>query len=512
MSRVVRQSKFRHVFGTAAKKDSCYDGLRITKSNWEGSTYCDVNPKYVAIIVESAGGGAFVVQPVVKTGRIERDSPVVGGHKAEVLNVKWCPHHDDVIASSAEDCTVKIWQIPEGGLTETLTEPIVDLIYHQKRVGLIQWHPTASNILASSGADNKTCLWDVGAGEVLAEINLPDILFSISFNMNGEKLVSTSKDKLVRVHNARSLEVIQKGKAHDGAKAAQAAFMRDDKIFTTGFSRMSDRQYALWAVDGSNSLDGGDGPLAREDIDTSNGVMFIFYDCDTNVVFLAGKGDSVIRYFEVTAEEPYVYWLSNYSSNVPQRGMGYMPKRGVNVNVCEIARFFKLATGTGNQGGHCEPIAMTVPRKSELYQDDLYPDTFNGEASLTADEWFTSGMSAGPQLMSMRDHFAESGAKKAKVRASVLTAKKPASTSAPAKPAEPAAPAAAAAPVPKAAVLNETPSSSSAQGSSSASEVAALTDEVKKLTTLVEQYGERIIALETKMADYENTVLNANDE
>ena len=46
--------------------------------------------------------------------------------------------------------SVKIWQIPEDGLSETLTEPIVDLIYHQKRVGLIQWHPTASNILASS--------------------------------------------------------------------------------------------------------------------------------------------------------------------------------------------------------------------------------------------------------------------------------------------------------------------------------------------------------------------------
>lgn len=26
-----------------------------------------------------------------------------------------------------------------------------------------------------------------------------------------------------------------------------------------------------------------------EDIDTSNGVMFIFYDPDTNIVFLAGK-------------------------------------------------------------------------------------------------------------------------------------------------------------------------------------------------------------------------------
>lgn len=42
---------------------------------------------------------------MLQTGRIERDTPVVGGHKAEVLNVKWCPHHDEVIASSSEDCT-----------------------------------------------------------------------------------------------------------------------------------------------------------------------------------------------------------------------------------------------------------------------------------------------------------------------------------------------------------------------------------------------------------------------
>ena len=42
---------------------------------------------------------------------------------------------------------------------------------------------------------------------------------------------------------------------------------------------------------------------------------------------------------------------------------------------------------------------MTVPRKSELYQDDLYPDTFSGEPSLDADQWFTEGLSAGPNLV-----------------------------------------------------------------------------------------------------------------
>lgn len=67
-------------------------------------------------------------------------------------------------------------------------------------------------------------------------------------------------------------------------------------------------------------------------------------------------------------------------------------------------RFFKLSQGSGNQGGYCEPVSFTVPRKSELYQDDLYPDTFSGEPSLTADEWFTEKQDAPPQLVSIIFH------------------------------------------------------------------------------------------------------------
>ena len=58
--RVVRQSKFRHVFGQAAKRDQCYDNIRITKSSWD-SLFAAVNPKFLAIITEAAGGGAFMV-------------------------------------------------------------------------------------------------------------------------------------------------------------------------------------------------------------------------------------------------------------------------------------------------------------------------------------------------------------------------------------------------------------------------------------------------------------------
>lgn len=45
----------------------------------------------------------------------------------------------------------QVWQIPENGLTSPLTEPVVVLEGHTKRVGIVTWHPTARNVLLSAG-------------------------------------------------------------------------------------------------------------------------------------------------------------------------------------------------------------------------------------------------------------------------------------------------------------------------------------------------------------------------
>lgn len=50
------------------------------------------------------------------------------------------------------------------------------------------------------------------------------------------------------------------------------------------------------------------------------------------------QGDSSIRYFEITDEPPYIHFLNTFTSKEPQRGMGSMPKRGLEVSKCEIAR------------------------------------------------------------------------------------------------------------------------------------------------------------------------------
>jgi len=60
---LMRSSKYRHIYGSAAKKELSYEGMRITKDAHD-SSFCAVNPIFLAIVLESAGGGVFLVLPI----------------------------------------------------------------------------------------------------------------------------------------------------------------------------------------------------------------------------------------------------------------------------------------------------------------------------------------------------------------------------------------------------------------------------------------------------------------
>lgn len=52
-------------------------------------------------------------------------------------------------------------------------------------------------------------LWDVGAGEALTVIDCHvDIIYSMSFNRDGSRLATTSKDKKLRIIDPRTGLVI----------------------------------------------------------------------------------------------------------------------------------------------------------------------------------------------------------------------------------------------------------------------------------------------------------------
>ena len=62
---LMRSSKYRHIYGCPAKKEQCYEAMRITKDAHD-SSFCAVNPKFLAVVLESAGGGVFLVQPIAQ--------------------------------------------------------------------------------------------------------------------------------------------------------------------------------------------------------------------------------------------------------------------------------------------------------------------------------------------------------------------------------------------------------------------------------------------------------------
>jgi len=59
----ITTNKFRHVFGQSTRKDSCFENIHITK-NAHDSNFAAVNPKFMAVVLDGVGGGAFLVHSI----------------------------------------------------------------------------------------------------------------------------------------------------------------------------------------------------------------------------------------------------------------------------------------------------------------------------------------------------------------------------------------------------------------------------------------------------------------
>jgi coronin-1B/1C/6 len=394
MSRIVRSSKYRHVFGTQFKKEDCYDELRITRSAWD-SNLIAASTTHFAVIFEAAGGGSFAVVDFKKTGKWDAHQPIITGHKAPVLDVDFNPFNDSMIASVSEDCTGKIWGIPEGGMTDNMSTPLQTLSGHKRKVGCVKFNPVANNVLATAGTDFAVKVWDIEKGSAVLNLEAEhsDLIQSLDWKYNGSMLATTCKDKKLRLTDPRTNKIAGESEVHQGVKGSRVSFLgKKDKIFTVGFSKTSEREFALWDLRDLSKC------LNRVNVDTASGVLMPFYDPDTSMLYLAGKGDGNIRYYEIVDEAPYIHFLSEFKSASPQRGMCSIPKRAVNVSECEVARMLKVGVKT------VEPISFAVPRKSDVFQDDIYPDCYSGDYSLTSSEWF-SGKDAEPKTVSLSQGF-----------------------------------------------------------------------------------------------------------
>lgn len=258
-----------------------------------------------------------------------------------------------------------------------------------RKVGHVLFNPAAENVLASASGDFTIKLWDIEAGAAKLSLKLGDIVQSLSWSPDGSLLVTTSRDKKLRVWDVRQQRPAQEVQAHAGAKNSRAVWMGEhDRIATTGFSRMSDRQLALWDVRAAREPIGG-----FQMLDSISGVCMPFWDDGTQCLYLAGKGDGNIRYYEYDNDK--FEYLSEYKSADPQRGVAFVPKRGVNMHENEVMRAYKTVNDS-----YIEPISFVVPRRAETFQEDVYPPTTGLRSAMSSGEWF-GGKTALPPKVDM---------------------------------------------------------------------------------------------------------------
>jgi len=336
-----------------------------------------------------------------RPGRFE-EGPLVQGHTGSVLDMDFNPFDDSMFASASEDTTIKIWSIPddfeptdESGMAKPgadITESLVDLLGHKKKVTLVRYHPSAANILASTAADGTVKIWDIEKSEAVSSYDdLPDLAQDIVWDYCGDQYATSCKDKIVRIMDGRLSTVATSFEAHEGNKSVKLQFLGETaKFLSVGSSKVSSREVKIWDLKNLSK------PVHTETIDTASGGMIPLYDNDTNVVYLCGKGDGIMRVYEFEDTAPYFFKLNDgFRSTNPTKGACLVPKRGLDVMKHETACVLKL---TNNQG--VQPLRFFVPRKSDAFQDDIFPDTPGNVPAHSADEWL-NGSSKAPALMSL---------------------------------------------------------------------------------------------------------------
>eukprot|EP00802_Teleaulax_amphioxeia_P011476 Tamp_11508.p1 GENE.Tamp_11508~~Tamp_11508.p1 ORF type:complete len:534 (+),score=136.96 Tamp_11508:23-1624(+) len=406
MSRgVVRGSKYRHVFGKALAKESWYEGIQGAGINAPDSNIVACNAKYFALAWKG-GGGPFVVQPYTCTGKLERvvDKEIqavanFNGHSMPVQDLDFSPFHETVIATASEDSTVRVWNFegkldPQTPLAENQNEDCSSLLKgHAKKVTLVRWNPVASHMLLTGAFDNTVRVWDASSGTEAHSVTLDDSAQHLAWAYNGACFAVACKDKKLNLCDPRANGVSAKFDAHLGTKGARVCFLgKTNLLASTGFSRQSDRQLFLYDVRQTAT------PVHKSEttVDQASGSLMPFYDPDTSLLYIAGKGDCNIRYYEIVDNEPHIHYVDQFTGKEPQRGLALCPKGVVDTTNCEVARFLRLCDQK------IEPLSFTVPRKAESGNEDLYPDTFAGKAALTAQEWL-SGKNATPVLMPLSE-------------------------------------------------------------------------------------------------------------
>jgi len=389
MAALRKNSKYKHAFADTPKNDQLFASVPKPYTSGE-SSYCAASTRWLGF-AKNGSGGPVVVTQLNNVRRLNNTMPVVNTHKGKVLDMKFNPFLQNMLITGSEDCSIHATMLPtEGELEATIKVPDVVLLGHQKKIPLIDCNPTAMGVLASCSFDRTVKVWDLATQECTSTFDqIGDNFYSLKWNNGGSLLATTSKDKLLSFWDPRQPEAAMQHEVFDSAKATKVFFVPEfNWIGATCYTRQAKRCMKIFDMNDLTT------PIHNWVMDNASSVLMPHYDADINLLWLFGKGDGSVQFIELRNDSKKVHPLGMYRNSTPQKGGCFVPKPGLDVMKCEVARFMKLTQKD------VIPLSFVVPRKSELYQEDLFPETAAGIPACTAEEWL-GGANPEPRMTSL---------------------------------------------------------------------------------------------------------------
>ncbi|GJJ78988.1 coronin-7 [Entomortierella parvispora] len=386
-------SKYRNAVGKAAKHEDAYTDLKpSTSASTDSCQLVKVSHSWIAF---KQINGSIGILPVGTVGRIPQDFHLLSAHGSGVSEWEFSPFDANCLITGAENGEIKVWRIISRD-DSVSTELVLTINTGTgKGVESIVHHPTSSEIFASASG-NLVQIWDISGkaqGTSLTSpaytLTHPNTVSSVSWKADGALLATTCKDTRIRVFDPRKQETsVQDGVGHAGNRSSRVIWLGEkDLLATVGFNKMREREVAVWnAGDLSKSLD-------MKRMDSSSGLTLPLYDEDTSILFIPSRGESIIRWIEISDSAPFMTEGAAFSAQGSVNGAALVPKQLMNVMQTEIVRILTVTPTS------LWPVSVNIPRKSYLdFHADIFPDTKSTTPGSTASEWLCGNNGVVPRV------------------------------------------------------------------------------------------------------------------
>ncbi|KAJ1651193.1 hypothetical protein IWQ61_008181, partial [Dispira simplex] len=394
-------NRYRNAVCTPAKRENWFQELQLSTQYSDASNGIKAGTHHYLVKCGEAGSGRLNLVGLDHPGHgreCGRELMNQSGGALVDWDLSWFNH--PITAAGITDAGgVQVWssgademEVSEDRLGAVA--PAVSFQGHQRRGEAVFFHPTCREILTTFAADSM-CLWDINqaATKVTPLAELPSAyvdktIASGCWKDDGTTLLWTTKAGTVHLWDPRKHKpdgISENVTGHSGLKPSRILALDGKPLFvTTGFSRMRERQLAMWDYRRT------DRPLTTLAMDSSTGILMPLYDGDTETLYVVGKGDTTVRWYSVnTTQAQQLVELGSAPTSVQCVGATLVPKIALDVMQCEVARVGLLAKPLmGTPDPAIVPLAFHVPRRTHReFSSELFPDTKGHQTTLTVKAW-----------------------------------------------------------------------------------------------------------------------------